>query len=67
MKSKQTIERIQNALGAEELTSLEIMTRLKQDKKGVAFTSRQISQLLRKSLFVKVKRGIWRNKDAKEE
>ena len=67
MKSKQTIERIQIALGEEELSSREIMSRLKQDKKGVVFTSRQISQLLRKSLFVKVKRGVWRNKNAKEE
>ena len=76
MSSKKLIPRIQKALGDEELSVNQIMTRLKKEndsqkessKRTTSFTTQQVSQIMRRKMFEKAGwcniRGVnlWRNK-----
>ena len=61
MASKKLIPRIQKALGDEELSVNQIMTRLKKEndsqkessKRTTSFTTQQVSQIMRRKMFEK--------------
>ena len=71
MRNKRLINKMKVVLGNEELSSAQIIERLKEqgyNKRGYSFTSLQIAVILSKSPdFIRTnskgKLAIWRNKD----
>lgn len=71
MRNKRLIDKMKSVLGSEELSSAEIIDRLKEDgynKRGRSFTKLQISVILSKNknferVNCKGELAIWRNRN----